>query len=174
MVRERDLPMNIFERRKVRNRSSADPGAPDGPDGSHAIADTPRFIALDVWKRAHYYSCSRKTLEYLERSLDRHATLEDIAASVCMDRTAFSRAFKRNTGMTVHAFVQAYRVSKAVARLEVSDCSITEIAFDVGFNSLGTFERAFKKVAGTTPTRHRSELRQRNGLVMVPMYAGAK
>jgi len=85
-----------------------------------------------------------------------------------MERTTFSKAFKRKTGITFHEFVRAYRVSQAVSKMEQSDCSITEIAFSMGFNSLDTFERAFKKVTGTTPSQYRLEVLRTNGLMGGP------
>jgi AraC-like DNA-binding protein len=129
------------------------------------IRGNPQFIEADVWKRAEYYSCTRKALEYIETSLDRPLRLGEIAAVACMERTAFSKSFRHKTGITFHEFVQAYRVSQAASRMEVSDCSITEVAFGVGFNSLDTFERVFKKIAGTTPSRYRLELLYAKGLI---------
>jgi transcriptional regulator GlxA family with amidase domain len=133
--------------------------APDRP------TDTPRFIETDVWRRAKYYSCTRKALEHLEKSFDQPIGLREIAEIACMERTTFSKAFKHKTGVTFHEFIQQYRVSQAVAKMEASDCSITVIALSVGFSSLDRFEKVFKKIAGTTPSHYRIEILRKNGLM---------
>jgi len=134
----------------------------------------PRFIEMDVWKRANYYSCTRKVLKYLEGSFDKPIRLPKMAAIACMEKTTFSRAFRQRTGITFHEFVQAYRISQAVARMETSDCSITEVAFNTGFSNLDTFARVFKKIARTTPSQYRLEIRRRNGLMVnTPMEAAS-
>ncbi len=125
---------------------------------------TPKFIGADVWKRAQYYLSIRKSLEYLEKSFGESVGLTQMAMTACMEKTAFSRAFRRKTGITVHEFIQAYRVSQAAASIETSDRSITDIAFSVGFSSLDTFERVFKRVAGATPRSYRLEVLRANGL----------
>jgi AraC-like DNA-binding protein len=125
------------------------------------ISGNPKFIRADVWKRAQYYSCTRKVLEYLEKeekSFDGSLGLREMAAIAGMERTAFSKAFKRKTGITLHEFIHAYRVSQAAMRMEASESSITDIAYTVGFDSLGTFERVFKKITGTTPRHYRLEV----------------
>jgi AraC-like DNA-binding protein len=127
--------------------------------------DKPRFIQMDVWKRANYYSCTRKAVEYLERSFDKPLGLMKMAEIACMEKTTFSKAFSHKTGMTLHEFIQAYRVSQAALKMERSDYSITEIAFSTGFNSLDTFARAFRKFAEVTPSHYRLEVRRRNGLM---------
>jgi AraC-like DNA-binding protein len=125
----------------------------------------PLFINTNVWRRAKYYSCTRKAVEYLERFFDTPVGLNQLAQTACMERTSFSKAFKRRTGMTLHEFVQAYRVSCAAETMAMSDSSITDIAFKVGFSSLDTFDRAFKRVTGLTPSQYRHEILRENGLV---------
>lgn len=129
------------------------------------ISGKPAFVETNVWKRVKYYSCTRKALEYLEKSIDTHVDMNEMAAMACMERTAFSKAFRHKTGITPYQFVQAYRVSLAAARMEISDDSITEIAFSVGFGSLDAFGRVFKKVVGITPSQYRRELLEENGVI---------
>jgi AraC-like DNA-binding protein len=127
-------------------------------------ASCPRFIESDVWRKAIYFCTSRKAIQHLEGHLDEPNDLNTIASVAGMERTAFSKSFKRKTGITFHKFVQAYRVSMAVDKMQQSDESITSIAFELGFNSVATFERAFKKVTGQTPSGYRAQLIQRMGL----------
>ena len=129
------------------------------------LHEKPQFISLEVWKRAQYYSCTQKVVEYIAKHFDAPLCLDDMAKVACMERTTFSRAFRRRTGITFHEFVQAYRISQAATKMQASDYSITEIAFSVGFSSLDTFARVFRKVAGTIPSHYRIELLRNSGLL---------
>jgi len=133
---------------------------------------SPKFIGADVWRRAHYYLSIRKTVQYLERSFGESIGLTQMAMTAGMEKTAFSRAFKHKTGVTVHEFIQAYRVSEAATRMEISDCSITDVAFSVGFSNLDTFERAFKRIAWDYPRNYRLEVLRTNCLTPVTRKPG--
>jgi AraC-like DNA-binding protein len=126
---------------------------------------SPAFISETVWKRALYFSCTRRIVDHLSAHSDQDVRLQNMAEIACMEKTAFSRSFKRKTGLTVHEFVQAFRISKAAEKMMSSDYSITEIALEVGFGSLATFERTFKKIVGATPSTYRWEILRRNGIL---------
>jgi AraC family transcriptional regulator, arabinose operon regulatory protein len=128
------------------------------------ISSRPLFIESDVWKRATYFCASGKAVQYLGKHLGEPSDLNTISNAVGMERTAFSKSFKRKTGIAFHKFAQAYRISMAVAKMQQSDESITAIAFDLGFNSVATFERTFKQITGQTPSSYRAQLLQRMGL----------
>jgi AraC-like DNA-binding protein len=81
-----------------------------------------------------------------------------------MEKTAFSRFFTRTVGITFHDFVQQWRVAVAVDRMMTTDNSLTEIAFATGFQSMITFERAFKKLTGMPPSEFRRDLLCREGI----------
>ena len=141
-------------------------------DSWDAATDKPQFIDLDVWRRARYYSPTRKAIQLLETAFDRQIYLIELARAARMERTAFSKLFRKKTGTTLRQFIQAYRVSHAAAQLENSDHSITEIAYNVGFGSLDTFERVFKSVVGATPSSYRLDRRRENGLI--PILTGRR
>jgi transcriptional regulator GlxA family with amidase domain len=137
----------------------------EGREPVERISGRPVFIETNVWKRVKYYSCTRKALEYLENTLDTRVDMKEMAAMACMERTSFSKAFRRRIGMTPYQFIQAYRISLAAVKMEISDDSITEIAFSVGFGSLDAFGRAFKRVTGIAPSHYRRELLRGNGVI---------
>ena len=60
-----------------------------------------------------------------------------------MEKTYFSSFFHSKVGITFSNWLQYLRVAQAVKLLETGDYSITEVAFQVGFNDLRTFERTF-------------------------------
>lgn len=63
----------------------------------------------------------------------------------------FARSFKAAFGVPPHRYLLTRRLEKATALLRDSDLSITQIAFEIGWNSLGTFGRTFRDVTGESP-----------------------
>lgn len=120
--------------------------------------DGPVFIDSCVWWRALYFPATRKATEYLQSHVEEAFSLSAAAGVACMERTAFSKSFRRRTGVTFRDFAQAYRISRAVEIMKIADKPISEIAFDVGFGSIATFERVFKKITGETPSRCRNRI----------------
>jgi len=69
----------------------------------------------------------------------------------------FARSFKDAFGVPPHRYLLTRRLERATALLRDTDLPITEIAFETGWNSLGTFGRTFRDVTGESP----GELRAR-------------
>lgn len=86
-------------------------------------------------------------------------TLDDIAAEVGMNRSAFCSYFKRCKGMTFSQFVTQYRLNTACDLLEHSSKRVSEICYMVGFNDLPHFVRVFTNTMGMSPTKYRKQLR---------------
>ena len=92
-----------------------------------------------------------------------------------LDPARVRRWFKRRHGMTFHAYSRARRLGEAVSRLQDGE-TVTEVAFDHGYESLSGFGDAFRKFAGTHPTARRdATLVQVTRLAtpLGPMIAGA-
>ena len=69
----------------------------------------------------------------------------------------FARSFKEAFGLPPHRYLLTRRIERAKALLRETDLPVTEIAFQTGWSSLGTFGRTFRDVTGETP----GELRAR-------------
>jgi AraC-like DNA-binding protein len=67
----------------------------------------------------------------------------------------FIRTFRATFGETPHRYLQRRRVERSMSLLRESDQSVTEICFEVGFVSLGTFSRTFREIVGESPTEYR-------------------
>lgn len=67
----------------------------------------------------------------------------------------FIRVFKATYGETPHRYLQRRRVERAMFLLRETNRSVTEICFEVGFGSLGTFSRTFTSIVGESPTTYR-------------------
>ncbi len=71
----------------------------------------------------------------------------------------FARSFKQAFGVPPHRYLLTRRIERATALLRDTDRSITEIAFDTGWESLGTFGRTFRDVTGESPGTIRARAR---------------
>ncbi|MES4908513.1 MULTISPECIES: AraC family transcriptional regulator [unclassified Streptomyces] len=69
----------------------------------------------------------------------------------------FTRTFRATFGETPHRYLQRRRVERAMFLLRESDRSVTDICFDVGFGSPGTFSRTFRDIVGRSPRAYRKE-----------------
>jgi len=63
----------------------------------------------------------------------------------------FARSFKQAFGVPPHRYLLTRRIERAMALLRETDLSLTEIAFQTGWESLGTFGRVFRDVTGESP-----------------------
>ncbi|MVT07824.1 AraC family transcriptional regulator [Chitinophaga tropicalis] len=84
-------------------------------------------------------------------------SLDDIAAEVGMNRSAFCTYFKRSKGMTFSQFVSQYRLNTACEMLKHSQKQVSEICYIVGFNDLPHFIRVFTKAMGMPPLKYRKQ-----------------
>ena len=71
----------------------------------------------------------------------------------------FARSFKSAFGVPPHRYLLTRRIERAVALLRDTDLSITEIAFQTGWKSLGTFGRIFRDITGGNPASLRARER---------------
>lgn len=81
----------------------------------------------------------------------------------------FARSFNNAFGLPPHRYLLTRRIERAVALLRDTDLSITEIAFQTGWKSLGTFGRIFRDITGVNPGNLRARERSApHGLEHVP------
>lgn len=67
----------------------------------------------------------------------------------------FNRTFRATFGETPHRYLQRRRVERAMFLLRETDHSVTDICFEVGFGSTGTFSRTFRDIVGRSPREYR-------------------
>jgi transcriptional regulator GlxA family with amidase domain len=87
----------------------------------------------------------------------------------------FARSFKEAFGIPPHRYLLTRRIERATALLRDTDVPITDIAFQTGWSSLGTFGRTFRDVTGESPGELRDRLKAApHDLEPVPIcYAAA-
>ena len=71
----------------------------------------------------------------------------------------FARSFKEAFGVPPHRYLLTRRIERAAALLRETELSITDIAFQTGWSSLGTFGRTFRDVTGESPGEFRARVR---------------
>lgn len=80
-----------------------------------------------------------------------------LAAIAHLSPSQFGRVFKQVYGETPHRYLQRRRIERAMTLLRQTDRPITDVAWDTGFASLGTFSATFSRIIGHSPTRFRAQ-----------------
>jgi AraC-like DNA-binding protein/ligand-binding sensor protein len=93
--------------------------------------------------------------EFIARNQDSALCLATVAKAVNTSTFYFCKLFKRATGLTFTDYLARVRVEKAKALLLDRNRRVSEVAYDVGFQSLTHFNRIFRKIAGQSPTNYR-------------------
>jgi AraC-like DNA-binding protein len=91
----------------------------------------------------------------MDRSYAQPLDISTLARIACVSEAHFIRTFRATFGETPHRYLQRRRVERSTFLLRETDRSVTDICFDVGFSSLGTFSRTFREIMGETPTSYR-------------------
>lgn len=92
----------------------------------------------------------KDTYELIKDSLETNFTLESLAQNVSLSKYHFLRLFKKEFGLTPHAFIVNQRLNKANNLIQ-EGMSISEASVVVGFNDQSHFSRNFKRYFGYTP-----------------------
>jgi len=91
----------------------------------------------------------------MDRAYAEPLDVRAVAAVAHCSEAHFSRSFRAAFGETPHRYLQRRRVERSMFLLRETERSITDICFDVGFTSLGTFSRTFHEIIGETPSSYR-------------------
>jgi AraC-like DNA-binding protein/ligand-binding sensor protein len=81
--------------------------------------------------------------------------LNDVAKAMHVSTFYFCKMFKKGTGLTFTEYLGRVRIERAKTQLLNPNRRVSEIAYDVGFQSLTHFNRLFRQVAGQSPTKFR-------------------
>ncbi len=92
----------------------------------------------------------------MDRAYAEPLDVRAVAAVAHQSEFHFIRSFRACFGETPHRYLQRRRVERSMFLLRETDRSVTDICFDVGFNSLGTFSRMFREIVGETPSGYRA------------------
>jgi len=96
-----------------------------------------------------------KVFEYMNQNFDKSVSLSEAAKLSNMTDVSFSRFFKTRTGITFIDSLTELRLGHASRMLIDTTESISEVAYNCGFNNISNFNRIFKKKKGCTPKEFR-------------------
>lgn len=99
--------------------------------------------------------------DYVAQHVDKAMTLEQMARSTAMSRSAFAAKFRAVTGTSFITFRNAKRIDLAQQLLRDTEMTVTEIAIAVGVGDLSTFYRQFHALVGISPQKYRRHARGR-------------
>lgn len=107
-----------------------------------------------------YVQRFERVISAMNRRLDQPMSNSNMANIACLSPCHFNRLFRHATGIPPIQFHYALRLDRAKRLLVSTDLSITEICFEVGYNSLGTFTSRFNQLVGLSPSAFRSLTRK--------------
>jgi AraC-like DNA-binding protein len=108
----------------------------------------PKALAESIMDRV------RDAMENSKVFLNPNLKLDDLAASLKINRNQLSQVINDELGQSFNSLINSYRIDHAKSQLtdkEFDHLTISAIAFEAGFNSLATFNRVFKDRTGSTP-----------------------
>lgn len=99
----------------------------------------------------------QNVLRYITEHYNENISLGSIAQTISYHPSYVSTLFVTYTGVNFKAYIDNFRIGKAVKLLHTTNSTISTIAMQCGFDNIRTFNNAFKRVTGTTPSLVRNE-----------------
>lgn len=112
------------------------------------------FIVPDVYERL----CRAR--DFIDHCYDLPLSLDQISSQACFSRYHFLRLFRDAFDKTPHQYLVERRIEKAKELLSSPELRVTDICFEVGFQSLGSFSSLFRKTVGDAPVIYREKARE--------------
>ena len=97
----------------------------------------------------------RRVRDRIDRDHAEPLDVEALARGANMSPGHLSREFKKAFGESPYAYLMTRRIERAMTLLRRGDMSVTEICFEVGCSSLGTFSTRFTELVGMSPSAYR-------------------
>jgi len=117
---------------------------------------SPRGSQLDEAAR-------RKLLQYAAEHVAERPSPADLAAVLRLSPDYFARAFRRTFDISPRKWLVRERISQAAVRLlDAPQLTVSEIAYEFGYEDIFLFSRQFKQVTGRSPSAHRARARVRH------------
>jgi AraC-like DNA-binding protein len=98
----------------------------------------------------------RRVRDRIDREYAQPLDVEELARGAHMSAGHLSRRFRQAYGESPYSYVMTRRIERAMALLRRGDLSVTEVCFEVGCSSLGTFSTRFTELVGVPPSTYRS------------------
>ena len=99
--------------------------------------------------------------EFIDHCYDHPLSLDQISEKACFSRYHFLRLFRQAFNKTPHQYLIERRIEKAKELLGTEhELRVTDVCFEVGFQSLGSFSSLFHKYVGHAPITYREKVKQ--------------
>jgi AraC-like DNA-binding protein len=99
----------------------------------------------------------RRVRDRIDREYAQPLNVEALGREVGMSAGHLSRQFRLAYGEPPYSYLMTRRIERAMALLRRGDLSVTEVCFEVGCSSLGTFSTRFTELVGMSPSAYRRE-----------------
>jgi AraC-like DNA-binding protein len=119
------------------------------------VADEVRLRELTVMRRVR---------DRIDREYAKPLDVEALARGVHMSAGHLSRQFKEAYGESPYSYLMTRRIERAMALLRRGDLTVTEVCFEVGCSSLGTFSTRFSELVGVAPSVYRERAANVEGI----------
>ncbi|KAB2380168.1 helix-turn-helix transcriptional regulator [Actinomadura montaniterrae] len=105
----------------------------------------------------------RRVRDRIDREYARPLDVEALARGVNMSAGHLSREFRAAYGESPYSYLMTRRIERAMALLRRGDLTVTEVCFEVGCSSLGTFSTRFAELVGMPPSAYRQRAAEAPG-----------
>jgi AraC-like DNA-binding protein len=112
-----------------------------------------QVTAPDVYRRL----CRAR--DFIDLCYDHPLSLDQMSNEACFSRYHFLRLFRQAFDKTPHQYLIERRIEKAKELLSSENLRVTDVCFEVGFRSLGSFSSLFHKYVGHAPVTYREKVR---------------
>ncbi|GAB2636097.1 helix-turn-helix transcriptional regulator [Nocardia goodfellowii] len=99
----------------------------------------------------------RRVRDRIDREYAQPLDVEALARDAHMSAGHLSRQFKLAYGESPYSYLMTRRIERAMTLLRRGDLSVTEVCFEVGCSSLGTFSTRFAELVGMPPSAYREQ-----------------
>lgn len=106
----------------------------------------------------------RKVRDRIDRDYAKPLDVEALAAGAHISAGHLSRRFRETYGESPYSYLMTRRIERAMALLRRGDRSVTEVCFEVGCSSLGTFSTRFTELVGVPPSVYRERAAHVDGI----------
>jgi AraC-like DNA-binding protein len=103
----------------------------------------------------HDLAALRRVRDRMDREYAQPLDVEALARGAHMSAGHLSRQFRLAYGESPYSYLMTRRIERAMALLRRGDLSVTEVCFEVGCSSLGTFSSRFTELVGMPPSEYR-------------------
>ncbi|MFC7342857.1 helix-turn-helix transcriptional regulator [Saccharopolyspora griseoalba] len=106
----------------------------------------------------------RRVRDRIDREYRQPLDVEALARGAHMSAGHLSRQFKAAYGESPYSYLMTRRIERAMTLLRRGDLGVTEVCFEVGCGSLGTFSTRFSELVGMSPSAYRQRARDLAGV----------